>query len=116
MESVRLPGRAYPSSLNVQRTRADVLDMSVGLVDFDDVADLDRPLDQQYQPTDEIVDDVLAAKADADCQTSSQHRERRQGDPHRSQGEQKEQREQQVERQALERERGTRIHRECSRQ
>ena len=42
--------------------------VAFALLDGDPVADLDRPLDQQDQPRDEVVDDGLQAEADADRQ------------------------------------------------
>src|SRR5205085_33896 len=69
---------------------ADLGDGAGEAVDLDYVSDANRPLGEQDQPADKIVDDVLAAKADADGHRPAQEgkdRERHVQDP---QGEQRE--------------------------
>ena len=64
---------------------SDALHVAVGLIHFDQVADLDRALREQDHTADEVCDDVLAAEADADRERTAEHGERRQRDVHRLQ-------------------------------
>ena len=54
--------------LDLGGAHADAAHEALLVADDDAVADLDRPLDQQDQPRDEVVDDRLQAEADADRQ------------------------------------------------
>ena len=54
--------------LDLGGPHADAAHVALLIADDDAVADLDRPLDQQDQPGDEVVDDRLQAEADADRQ------------------------------------------------
>ena len=54
--------------LDLGRAHADAAHVALLVADDDAVADLDRALDQQDEPRDEVVDDRLQAEADADRQ------------------------------------------------
>ena len=54
--------------LDLGGAHADAAHEALLVADDDAVADLDRPLDQQDQARDEVVDDRLQAEADADRQ------------------------------------------------
>jgi hypothetical protein len=53
--------------------RADLDDVALDLVDFDAVADLDRPLEHDDQAAEEIAHHVLQAEAHADADRARQH-------------------------------------------
>ncbi len=56
---------------------------AVGSRDGDDVAGLDRLVDEQDDAADQVGDHLLQAEADADADRAAEHGERRQVDAHR---------------------------------
>ena len=60
-----------------RRARTDLDDLRHQVFDFDSVAHAKGPLDQQDQPGDEILDDVLEPEPDAHAQGGAERRERR---------------------------------------
>ncbi len=59
--------------LDLRGADVDALDDAVLAIQLHPVADLDRPLDQQDEARDEVVDDGLQAEADADRQGAGDH-------------------------------------------
>lgn len=62
------------------RPRIDGFDRSLRVADLKKITDPDRPLPHQDPAADEIVDDVLRAEANSDCNGTGYERERREWD------------------------------------
>ncbi len=61
--------------LDLGRAHADAADVALLIAGNDPVADFDRPLDQQDEARDEIVDDRLEAEADAERERAGDDRQ-----------------------------------------
>jgi hypothetical protein len=71
------------SKVSISVRRTEMPHRALLSPDDDPVADLDRPLDQQQQAGDEIVDDLAQPEADTDRQRACDDGEVRQVEPHR---------------------------------
>src|SRR5262249_12845833 len=67
---------------------ADPRDLTLQIADLDDVAHVDRPLEQEDEPGHEIVDDALQAEADADAERAGQDGDLGEVKPEYAEGEQ----------------------------
>ena len=61
--------------------RGDLAHFADGAGDLDAVSDLDRPLEQDDEPAEEVAHDVLQAETESDADGAHQHVQRRQIDP-----------------------------------
>ena len=55
------------------RSDADPPHRALQVADLNGIADVDRPLEQQDQTRDKIIDDTLQAKADADAEGAGEN-------------------------------------------